>query len=85
MNELNDLVSERNSLRLELNTLRFKESQEQRFIWWVREVFAKNVQELLLELEKTTFPVTPFGMSALVKHIKEGTNGIYDGTYLDVS
>lgn len=79
-----ELEDKNRKLRLELNALRFKEAQEQRFIWWVREVFAKNVQELLLELEKTTFPVTPFGMSALVKRIKEGTNGIYDGTYLDV-
>ena len=71
-------------LNVELHTLRFKESQEQRFIWWIWNVYARNVQELLLELEKTTFPVTPFGMSALVKRIKEGTEHIYDGTYLDV-
>ena len=82
--EIDKLSEQNKSLRLELQALRFKESQEQRFIWWIWNVYARNVQELLLELEKTTFPVTPFGMSALVKHIKEGTNGIYDGTYLDV-
>ena len=80
----NDPQSEINRLRLELKVLRFKESQEQRFIWWIWNVYARNVHELLLELEKTTFPVTPFGMSALVKRIKEGTGHIYDGTYLDV-
>ena len=76
--------NENRRLRIELQALRFKESQEQRFIWWIWNVYARNVHELLLELEKTTFPVTPFGMSALVKHIKEGTGHIYDGTYLDV-
>lgn len=82
--EVADLREKNIKLRLELSTLRFKESQEQRFIWWVREVYAKNVRWLLRELEKTTFPVAPFGMFALANNIREGTEHIYDGTYLDV-
>jgi len=81
---MNELEDENRKLRLELHTLRFKESQEQRFIWWVLNVYGKHIQELLGMLEKTTRPFTPFGMSAEIRYIKEGTEHIYDGTYLDV-
>lgn len=82
--EVADLREKNIKLRLELQTLRFKESQENRFVWWVYQVYARNVSDLLTELERTTFPVTPFGMSNIIKRLKEYTEHIYDGTYLDV-
>ena len=82
--EVADLREKNIKLRLELQTLRFKERQENRFVWWVHQVYARNVSDLLTELERTTFPVTPFGMSNTIKRLKEYTEHIYDGTYLDV-
>lgn len=82
--EVADLREKNIKLRLELQTLRFKERQENRFVWWVYQVYARNVSDLLTELERTTFPVTPFGMSNTIKRLKEYTEHIYDGTYLDV-
>lgn len=81
---IEELEEKNRKLRLELHTLRYKESQEQRFIWWIWNVYGKHIQELLGMLEKTTFPFTPFGMSAEIRYIKDGTEHIYDGTYLDV-
>ena len=82
-------------LRLELHTLRFKESQEQRFIWWVWNVYARNVDDLCHAiLGATTYDTegeAKDGKYALPKHcfdmmkrIDEYTEHIYDGTYLDV-
>ena len=82
---IDELEDKNKKLRVELHTLRFKESQEQRFIRWITDVYAEHVKVLLSELEKTTFPITPFGSSQMVKFLKEGTEHIYDGTYLDVS
>jgi len=95
MSEINDLISERNKLRLELHTLRFKESQEQRFIWWIYNVYSRNVNDLIYAIMgATTFDTegeAKEGKWALPKHcfdlmkrIDEYTEHIYDGTYLDV-
>ena len=80
-----ELEDKNRKLRLELHTLRFKEAQENRFIWWIYQVYAKHVSDLLIELDRTTFPVTPFGLSNTVKRLKEYTGHIYDGTYLDTA
>ncbi|MFA5196418.1 MAG: hypothetical protein WC401_11525, partial [Bacteroidales bacterium] len=82
-------------LRLELKILRFKESQEQRFIWWVWNVYARNVCDLIYSiLGATTYDTdgeAKDGNYALPKHcfdlmkrIDEYTEHIYDGTYLDI-
>jgi len=87
--------NENRRLRLELSTLRFKESQEQRFIWWVREVFAKNVQDTVAGIiEACTYQDEPtaaagkYGLPIkcfeMMRRLTESTHGIYDGTYLDV-
>ena len=80
-----ELEDKNRKLRLELNTLRFKEAQENRFVWWIYQVYARHVSYLLTELERTTFPATPFGMSNTIKCLKEYTEHIYDGTYLDTA
>ena len=96
--QIDDLKDENKKLRLELHTLRFKESQEQRFIWWVREVYAKKIQAAILKIKEvcTEDPETDNGWQGTVAYclpakcweelgrIMESTNGIYDGTYLDV-
>jgi hypothetical protein len=82
-------------LRLELKILRFKESQEQRFIWWVWNVYARNVDDLCHAIMGATTYDTEDeakeGKYALPKHcfdlmkrIDEYTEHIYDGTYLDI-
>jgi hypothetical protein len=82
-------------LRLELHTLRFKESQEQRFIWWVYNVYSKNVCDLIYEIMGATTYDTEgeakegkYGLPKhcfdLMKRIDEYTEHIYDGSYLDV-
>lgn len=93
--EVADLREKNIKLRLELSTLRFKESQEQRFIWWVREVYAKKVMDTIVSIrdactytsEKAkranTFSL-PVRCWNAFENIMESTNGIYDGTYLDV-
>ena len=94
-NQIDDLKDENMKLRLELHTLRFKESQEQRFIWWVWNVYAKNVDDLILsiisattydnetmaKLGKYRLPIKCF---EIMERVKKGTDSIYDGTYLDV-
>ena len=80
-----ELEDKNRKLRLELHTLRFKEAQENRFVWWIYQVYARHVSDLLTELERTTFPATPFGMSNTVKRLREYTEHIYDGTYLDTA
>ena len=93
--EVADLREKNIKLRLELSTLRFKESQEQRFIQWVREVFAKNVQDTVAGIiEACTYQDEPtaaagkYGLPIkcfeMMRRLTESTHGIYDGTYLDV-
>lgn len=95
MSELNDLVSERNKLNLELHTLRFKESQEQRFIWWIWNVYARNVMEILMRIKSSCTYESPLkaqnGHYSLpmvcwqdIEKVMEYSHRIYDGTYLDV-
>ena len=82
-------------LRLELQTLRFKESNEQRFVWWIWNVYSRNVCDLIYAiLGATTYDTEgedKDGKYALPKHcfdlmkrIDEYTEHIYDGTYLDI-
>lgn len=82
-------------LRLELHTLRFKESQEQRFIWWVWNVYARNVDDLCHAiLEATTYDTKaearegkyglPIKCFELMRKVEENTMHIVDGTYLDI-
>ena len=81
-------------LRLELSTLRFKESQEQRFIWWIYQVYSRNVCDLIYEIMGATTYDTegeakegkyslPKHCFDLLKRLDEYTEHIYDGTYLD--
>jgi hypothetical protein len=90
-----ELEDKNRKLRLELNALRFKEAQEQRFIWWVREVYAKNVQDTVAGIiEACTYQDEPtaaagkYGLPIkcfeMMRRLTESTHGIYDGTYLDV-
>lgn len=82
-------------LRLELHTLRFKESQEERFIWWIYNVYSRNVRDLIYAIMGATTYDTegeakegkyalPKECFDLMKRIDEYTEHIYDGTYLDV-
>lgn len=95
MSELNDLVSERNKLNLELHTLRFKESQEQRFIWWIWNVYARKVMEIFMRIKSSCTYESPLkaqsGHYSLpmvcwqdIEKVMEYSHRIYDGTYLDV-
>ena len=81
-------------LCLELSTLRFKESQEQRFIWWIYQVYSRNVCDLIYEIiGATTYDTEgeakegkyslPKHCFDLLKRLDEYTEHIYDGTYLD--
>ncbi len=94
MSEINDLMSEINKLRLELKVLRFKESQEQRFIWWVWNVYSKNVMDTALGIiQACTYqdePTAEAGKYGLPKkcfenldRLIEYSHGINDGTYFD--
>jgi len=94
--EVADLREKNIKLRLELQTLRFKTSQQERFIWWVREVFAKKVQDTVYGIiEACTYQDEPtaaagkYGLPIkcfeMMHSLTESTHGIYDGTYLDVS
>ena len=93
--EVSDLREKNIKLRIELEILRFKESQEQRFIWLVWNVYSRNVCDLIYAiLGATTYDTegeAKEGKYALPKHcfdlmkrIDEYTEHIYDGTYLDV-
>jgi len=91
--ELEDTIRR---LRVELHTLRFKESQEQRFIWWVWNVYSRNVNDLIYDIMGATTYDTegeakegkyalPKRCFDLMKRIDEYTEHIYDGTYLDTA
>ena len=95
MSEINDLTSEINKLRLELKVLRFKESQEQRFIWWIWNVYARNVDDLCHAIMGATTYDTegeakegkyglPIRCFELIRKVEENTMHIVDGTYLDI-
>jgi hypothetical protein len=95
LTEFEKLRSEYTKLRVKYETLKFKESQEQRYIWWVYQVYARNVQDLILDIMGATTYDTEGeakeGKYALPKHcfdlmkrLDEYTEHIYDGTYLDV-
>ena len=77
------LEEENKKLCLELNALRFKESQEERFIWWVWNVYAKGVLELIKEVEAAKI-ILHFEGWSIARNLKDYTDKIYDGTYLDV-
>jgi hypothetical protein len=90
-----ELEDKNRKLRLELYTLRFKESQEQRFIWWIWNVYSRNVCDLIYAIMGATTYDTegeakegkyalPKHCFDLIKKIDEYTEHIYDGTYLDV-
>ena len=93
--EVADLREKNIKLRLELSTLRFKEAQENRFVWWVYNVYSKNVCDLIYAIMGATTYDTEgeakegkYGLPKhcfdLIKRIDEYTEHIYDGTYLDV-
>ena len=82
-----ELEDKNRKLRLELYTLRFREAQEQRFIWWIYQVYARNVLDLVQSVPVMcpcdTEEDVPF--IELAARIKEHTEHIYDGTYLDTA
>ena len=93
--QLSELEEENKKLRLELKVLRFKESQEQRFIWWIWNVYARNVDDLCHAIMGATTYDTegeakegkyglPIRCFELMRKVEENTMHIYDGTYLDV-
>jgi hypothetical protein len=82
-------------LRLELSTLRFKESQENRFVWWIYNVYSRNVCDLIYAIMGATTYDTegeakegkyglPIKCFELIRKVEENTMHIVDGTYLDV-
>lgn len=92
---VDDLQDENRKLRLELHTLRHKESEEQRFIWWIWNVYSQNVCDLIYAIMGATTYDTegeakegkyalPKHCFDLIKRLDEYTEHIYDGTYLDV-
>ena len=85
--EVADLREKNIKLRLELKTLRFKESQESRFVWWIYQVYARNVLDLIQSIPVMcpceTEKDVPF--IELAERIKDYTEHIYDGTYLDTA
>ena len=80
MSELNDT---NRKLRLELHTLRFKESQEERFVWWILNVYARNVSDLLQIIKDGVPSNRQIEFSRITDRLSEYTEHIYDGTYLD--
>lgn len=93
--EIESLQDTNRKLRLELSTLHFKESQEQRFIWWIWNVYSRNVCDLIYTIMGATTYDTegkakegkyslPKECFDLMRRLDEYTEHIYDGTYLDV-
>lgn len=61
------------------NELLRKTSEQERFVWWIWAVYARNVHDLLLELEGTSKLGLKF---SLIRNLRDYTDGIYNGTYL---
>lgn len=91
-----ELEDKNRKLRLELYTLRFKEAQENRFVWWIYNVYSRNVCDLIYAIMGATTYDTegqakegkyalPKECFDLMKRIDEYTEHIYDGTYLDTA
>jgi hypothetical protein len=91
-----ELEDKNRKLRAELNALRVKTSQQERFIWWIWNVYSRNVIDLIYDIMGATTYDTEGeakdGKYALPKHcfdlmkrIDEYTEHIYDGTYLDTA
>ena len=92
---ITELHDEVRNLRLELHTLRFKESQEHRFIWWIWNVYSKNVMDTVAAIthactyqDEATAASGKYGLPIkcfeMMRRLTESSHGICDGTYLDV-
>ena len=90
-----ELEDKNRELRLKLYTLLRKEAEEQRFIWWIWNVYAKNVNDLILSIisattydNETMAKLGKYGLPMkcfeFLERVKDGTDRFYDGTYLDV-
>ena len=90
-----ELEDKNRKLRAELNALRVKTSQQERFIWWTWNVYSRNVNDLIYDIMGATTYDTegeakegkyalPKRCFDLMKLIDEYTEKIYDGAYLDV-
>ncbi len=94
--ELNEMKEKYNKVRIELTALRAKESQENRFIWWMWNVYLKNIEDMIYGiLEATTYETEqdaekgryglPIKCFDLMRQVSEYTEGIRGGTYIDSS
>ena len=78
----------------ELTTLRNQNKELRRFVWWVIQVYARNVQDLIASIKQAVTYETPEeakeGKYALPRRcfviserLEVYNKGIEDGTYLD--
>jgi len=83
-----ELEDKNRELRLKLYTLLRKEAEEQRFIWWIWNVYAKNVNDLILSIisattydNETMAKLGKYGLPMkcfeFLERVKEGTDIIY--------
>ena len=72
----------------------FRNAELSRFVWWVYQVYARNVQELTSGItEACTYETEekaekgkyglPIRCWKYIRYLEEYTAGIYNGTYLD--
>ena len=98
MSELTFVIQHPQEAVEKINILREraeKTVEQERFIWWVHQVYAKNVQDLIVEIiSACTYQDEPTAVSGSyglplkcfehMERISKYSHAICDGTYLDV-
>ena len=93
IDHVEELEQELECVRRERKELRYKTSEQSRFIWWVWDVYAKNVHDLIsainlactyksAEAAQNGYYGLPMNCWQTIGYLKEYTDKIYDGTYL---
>ena len=81
------------TIKTEVKELRYKTSEQEKFIWWIWNVYAKNVGDLISAINaactyesadaaKNGYYGLPMTCWQTISYLKEYTDGIYNGTYL---
>ncbi len=77
-----NLRAEVDRLKKELKKLQFETSEQHRFIWWVHQVYARNVKDLIRAIENSKIIIPANWLWSVVRNLNDYTEKIYNGTYL---
>ena len=95
LSRIEDVRQEADDSKSKVKSIHFKTSEQERFIWWIHQVYARNVQDLIAEIleactyqDEATAASGKYGLPIKcfehMERLRKYSHEIYDGTYLDV-